>query len=213
MTITRCLLLSLAALVSIASPAAAQNRCYCDNAQFNSLTNVWKPMPDENTSQVSATELAAERKLMARVLEMFKSSFVPVGAIGYHSANYDTRPQGTNTSKYGNTYTFVLSPHMIECVNDKPVAIDVSLGNVSVQVNTSFFDEDIAGDASVGFSFLPRGYYQRKDKTELPQANAITASTSSTSPTAQRCGGSRAMESFHFARSRGASSCRSRSRS
>ena len=28
------------------------------------------------------------------------------------------------------------------------------------------------GDSSVGFSFLPRGYYQLKDKIELPQANA-----------------------------------------
>ena len=169
MTFIRCLLISLAPLAWIASPAA-QNT-YCDSAQFNSLTNIWKPQPDQNTGQVTAVELAAERKIMGRVLDMFKSAFVPTGAIGLHSANYDILPQAvTNKSRYGNTYSFVLSHHKIECVNGKPVALDVSLGNVSVQVNTSFVDEATAPRDS-GFSFLPRGYYQRKEKTELPQAN------------------------------------------
>ena len=172
MPITRCLLLSLGLLASTALPAAAQNT-YCDSAQFNSLTNVWKPQPDQNTGEVTAVELAAERKIMGRVLEMFRSAFVPNGGIGYHSADYQILPQAvTNQSRYGNTYTFVLSNHKIECRNDKPVAIDVSLGNVSVQVNTSFVGEATNGDSAVGFSFLPRGYYQRKDKTALPEANA-----------------------------------------
>jgi hypothetical protein len=170
MTMIRCLLLALVSLTWVASPATAQ-RTYCDSSQFNSLTNVWKAQPDENTGEVTGAELAAERKLMVRVLEMFKSAFVPTGAIGLHSADYQILPQALNTSRYGNTSSFVLSLHKIECVNDKPVALDVSLGNVSVQVNTSFVDEAGPGDASVGFSFLPRGYYQRKDKTELPQAN------------------------------------------
>jgi hypothetical protein len=172
MTITRCLLLSLALLAWTALPASAQ-RTYCDSAQFNSLTNVWKPEPDQNTGEISAVELAAERKLMTRVLEMFKSAFVPNGGIGYHNANYDVLPHAvTNKARYGNTYSFVLSNHKIECVNGKPVAIDVSLGNVSVQVNTQFAGEAGTGDSSVGFSYLPRGYYQRKDQTALPQANA-----------------------------------------
>jgi hypothetical protein len=171
MTITRCLLLSLALLASTALPAAAQNT-YCDSAQFNSLTNMWKPQPDQNTGQVTAVELAAERKIMGRVLEMFKSAFVPNGGIGYYGANYDILPQAvTNKSRYGNTYTFILSNHKIECRNGKPVAIDVSLGNVSVQVNTSFVGEATNGDSAVGFSFLPRGYYQLKGKTALPQGN------------------------------------------
>jgi hypothetical protein len=171
MTISRCLLLCLAPLAWIALPAA-QNT-YCDSAQFNSLTNIWKPQPDQNTGQVTAVELAAERKIMVRVLDMFKSAFVPTGAIGLYSANYDILSQAvTNKARYGNTYSFVLSHHKIECVNGKPVALDVSLGNVSVQVNTSFVDEAVApGSSSDGFSFLPRGYYQRKDRTELPQAN------------------------------------------
>ena len=68
---------------------------------------------------------------------MFKSAFVPTGAIGLYSANYDILPQAvTNKSRYGNTYIFILSNHKIECLNGKPVALDVSLGNVSVQVNT-----------------------------------------------------------------------------
>ncbi len=104
---------------------------------------------------------------MVRALDMFKSAFVPTGAIGVHSANYDILPQTLNKSRYGNTYSFVLSLQKIECVNSQPVALDVSLGNVSVQVNTNFVDEAIVGDSAVGFSFLPRGYYQRKDKTEL----------------------------------------------
>jgi hypothetical protein len=170
MTITRCLLLSLASLTWIASPAAAQ-RTYCDSSQFNSLTNVWKAQPDQNTREVTPVELAAERKLMGRALDMFKSAFVPSGAIGLHSADYQLLPQTLNQSRYGNTHSFVLSLQKIECVNDKPVALDVSLGTVSVQVNTSFVDEAGPGDTSVGFSFLPRGYYQRKGETALPQAN------------------------------------------
>jgi hypothetical protein len=166
----RCLLLFLASLTWIALPAAAQ-RTYCDSSQFNSLTNIWKAQPDGNTREVTGVELAAERKIMVRALDMFKSAFVPTGAIGLHGADYQILPQALNKSAYGNTYSFVLSLHKIECVNDKPVALDVSLGNVSVQVNTSFVDESGPGDASVGFSFLPRGYYQRKDKTALPEAN------------------------------------------
>ena len=170
MIIAHLVLLSLAPLAWIALPAA-QNTC--DSAQFNSLTNIWKPQPDQNTGKITAVELAAERKIMGRVLEMFKSAFVPNGAIGYYSADYQILPQAvTNPSRYGNTYNFVLSNHKIECRNDKPVAIDVSLGNVSVQVNTSFVGEATNGDSAVGFSFLPRGYYQRKDKTALPEANA-----------------------------------------
>ena len=170
MTIIRCLLLFLASLTWIASPAAAQ-RTYCDSSQFNSLTNIWKLQPDENTSEVTAAELAAERKIMGRTLDMFKSAFVPTGAIGLHSADYQLLPQALNKSRYGNTHAFVLSLQKIECVNSKPVALDVSLGTVSVEVNTSFVDEANVGDASAGFSFLPRGYYQRKEKIELPRAN------------------------------------------
>ena len=122
MTITRCLLLSLAPLAWIASPAA-QNT-YCDSSQYNSLTNIWKPQPDQNTGQVTAIELAAERKIMVRVRDMFTSAFVPTGAIGLYSANYDILPQArTNTDRYGNTYIFTLSNHKIECHNGKPAAL------------------------------------------------------------------------------------------
>jgi hypothetical protein len=38
--------------------------------------------------------------------------------------------------------------------------LDVSLGNVSVQVNMQFVGEAENGDSSVGFSYLPRRYYQ-----------------------------------------------------
>ena len=86
---------------------------------------------------------------------------------------YDILPQAvSNKSRYGNTYIFSLSNHRIECRNDKPVALDVSLGNVSVQVNMQFVGEAENGDSSAGFSYLPRGYYQLKDKIALPQANA-----------------------------------------
>jgi hypothetical protein len=172
MTLIRCVLLLVALVAWNASPASAQNT-YCDASQFDALTNMWKLEPDQNTRQVPAGDLPAERKVMQRVVEMFKSAFVPNGAAGYYGVNYDTTPQvATSKDRYGNTYTFFLSNHKIECYNGKPTAMDVSLGVVGVQVNTAFVDEAIIGDASVGFSYLPRGYYQRKDKTELPQANA-----------------------------------------
>jgi len=171
MTIVRCALLLVALVTWNASPASAQNTP-CDASQFNTLTNMWKLEPDQNTSQVPAAELAAERKVMQRVVEMFKSKFVPTGAAGYYGVNYDTLPQMLNKSRYGNTFMFFLSNHKIECRNDKPAALDVSYGNVSVQVNMHFVEEAGNGDSSVGFSFLPRGYYQLKDKIALPQANA-----------------------------------------
>ena len=171
MPITRYFLLSLVLLTWTASLGAAQNTT-CDSSQFDALTNMWKLEPDQNTREVTPGELAAERKIMQRVVDMFKSAFVPTGAIGLYGANYDILPQArTNTDRYGNTYIFTLSNHKIECHNGKPAALDVSLGNVSVQVNMQFAGEASNGDSSVGFSYLPRGYYQRKDKIEVPQAN------------------------------------------
>jgi hypothetical protein len=46
---------------------------------------------------------------MVRALDMFKSAFVPTGAIGLHSADYQLLPQALNKPRYGNTYSFVLS--------------------------------------------------------------------------------------------------------
>jgi len=171
MTVIRCLPLLLALLASTTSLASAQNK-YCDGSQFDALTNMWKLEPDQNTGQVTAGELAAERTVMRRVVEMFKSAFVPTGAAGYYGVNYDVLPQALNKNRYGNTYIFSLSNHKIECVGGKPVALDVSLGNVSVQVNMHFVGEAGNGDSSVGYSFLPRGYYQLKDGIALPQANS-----------------------------------------
>lgn len=172
MTIIRCILLLVALLTWNASLASAQNTP-CDTSQFDSLTNMWKLEPDQNASQVPAGELAAERNVMRRVVEMFTSAFVPTGAAGYYGVNYDILPHAvTNRSRYGNTYVFTLSNHKIECRNGKPAALDVSFGNVSVQVNVQFVGEAHNGDSSVGFSYLPRGYYQLKDKTALPQPNA-----------------------------------------
>jgi len=172
MTTIRRVLLLLALVGCNASLASAQNT-YCDASQFDALTNMWKLEPDQNTSQVPAGELPAERRVMQRVVEMFKSTFVPTGAAGYYGVNYDILPQAvTNKSRYGNTYIFTLSNHKIECRGGKPVALDVSLGNVSVQVNMQFVGEAENGDSSVGFSYLPRGYYQLKDRIALPQATA-----------------------------------------
>jgi hypothetical protein len=133
MTIIRGVPLLVALVAWNASAAWAQNTP-CDASQFDALTNMWKLEPDQNTREIPAGELAAERKVMQRVVEMFKSAFVPTGAAGYYGVNYDILPQAVlNKSRYGNTYIFSLSNHRIECRNDKPVALDVSLGNVSVQ--------------------------------------------------------------------------------
>ncbi|HUR04211.1 MAG TPA: hypothetical protein VM347_16820 [Nonomuraea sp.] len=39
-------------------------------------------------------------------------------------------------------------------------------------MNVHFVEEAGNGDSAVGFSYLPRGYYQLKDKIALPQGNA-----------------------------------------
>ncbi len=172
MTLIRCLLLLVALVNWDASLASAQNPP-CDESQFHTMTNMWKLEPDQNASQVPAGELPAERKVMRRVVEMFTSAFVPTGAAGLYGVNYDIVPHAvTNKSRYGNTYTFTLSNHKIECHNGKPAALDVSFGNVSVQVNVQFVGEASNGEPSVGFSYLPRGYYQLKDRTALPQPTA-----------------------------------------
>src|SRR5687767_1623756 len=150
MTIIRCALLLAALVAWCASPASAQAPP-CDESQFHTTTNMWKLEPDQNASQVPAGELPAERKIMRRVVEMFKSTFVPTGAAGLYGVNYDIVPHAVNNkSRYGNTYTFVLSNHQIECHHGKPAALDVSFGNVSVQVNVQFVGEAHAGEPSVG---------------------------------------------------------------
>lgn len=172
MKIIRVVLFAIPLVASVPSPASAQ-RNYCDASRFDSMTNLWKLEPDQNTREIPAGDLAVERKLMQRVAEMFKSTFVPTGAAGYYGANYDLLPHAVNNkSRYGNTYTFVLSNHKIECINDKPAVIDVSYGTVGVEVNVHLVDEAGVGDPYAGFSYLPRGYYQRKEGIVLPQANA-----------------------------------------
>ena len=172
MTIIRRVLLLVVLLTSNASRAPAQNTP-CDVSQFDTLTNMWKLEPDQNTREVSVAELAAERRVMRPVVQMFKSTFVPNGAAGYYGVNYDIRPHAvTNKSRYGNTYEFMLSVQMLRCRSGKPVAVDVSFGNVSVQVNVHLIDEAVENDSRVGFSYLPRGYYQRKDRVALPEATA-----------------------------------------
>ena len=172
MPIIRYVLLSVVLVTGTSSLAAAQSPA-CDTSQFATMTNLWKPQPDQNTTAVTPAELAAERQIMQRVLAMFKSAFVPTGAIGLYSANYDIYDHARlNTRRYGNTYTFVLSNHKIECHNGRPAALDVSLGNVSVQVNVELSGEASRTEPAVGFNYLPRGYYQRKDRTEIPQPNA-----------------------------------------
>src|SRR6478609_7497348 len=102
-------LLLIVLLTSNASLASAQNT-YCDGSQFDALTNMWKLEPDQNTREIPAGELAAERKVMQRVVAMFKSAFVPTGAAGLYGVNYDILPHAvTNKNRYGNTYMFTLS--------------------------------------------------------------------------------------------------------
>ena len=96
MTISRCVLLLVVLVAWNVSPASAQNT-QCDASQFDALTNMWKLEPDQNTRQVPAGELPAERKVMQRVVEMFKSAFVPTGAAGYYGVNYDILPQALRT--------------------------------------------------------------------------------------------------------------------
>ena len=170
-------------------PTPAQNT-QCDASQFDALTNMWKLEPDQNTRQIPAGELAAERKVMQRVVEMFKSAFVPTGAAGYYGVNYDILPQAvTNKSRYGNTYIFSLSNHRIYCRSGKPVALDVSLGNVSVQVNVHFIGEAEKGDSSVGFSYLPRGYHTSSKTRSRCRRPMPRGSRSWTPSTARPSGG------------------------
>ena len=75
MPITRYFLLSLVLLTLTASLGPAQNTT-CDTSQFDAMTNMWKLEPDQNTREVTPGELAAERKIMQRVVDMFKSAFV-----------------------------------------------------------------------------------------------------------------------------------------
>ena len=113
--------------------------------------------PDQNTRQIPAGELAAERKVMQRVAEMFKSAFVPTGAAGYYGVTYDILPHAvTNKSRYGNTCIFTLSNHKIECRSGKPVALDVSLRDVSVQVNTGLLSyyQRLLSDATDAVAFV-----------------------------------------------------------
>jgi hypothetical protein len=123
MPIIRCVLPVLALIAWTASSASAQSPP-CDESQFHATTNMWKLEPDQNASQVPAGELPAERKVMRRVLEMFTSAFVPTGAAGLYGVNYDIVPHAvTNKSRYGNTYTFTLSNHKIECHLKEGIAL------------------------------------------------------------------------------------------
>ena len=158
-------------LLSIAPVASAQTRC--DATQFDELTDFWKREPDQNTRGLPAAELAAERRVMERVLGMFTSAHVPHGAAAYYGVDYQILPHArVNGARYGNTYSFALSNHRIYCRDGKPVALDVSMGSVGIHVNTQLVGEASDGDSSVGFSYLPRGYYTIDGRLTLPAPNA-----------------------------------------
>ena len=105
MTIIRCVLL-LAVLVTWNASLASAQDTRCDASQFHALTNMWKLEPDQNTRQIPAGDLVAERKVMQRVVEMFKSTFVPTGAAGYYGVNYDILPQAVTNKSRTATPTF-----------------------------------------------------------------------------------------------------------
>ena len=206
MTIIRYVLLLVVLVTWNTSLASAQNT-QCDASQFDALTNMWKLEPDQNTRQISAGDLAAERKVMQRVVEMFKSAFVPTGAAGYYGVNYDILPQAvTNKSRYGNTYIFTLSNHKIECRNDKPVALDVSLGNVSVQVNMHFVEEANRTAIPPSASATCRAGTISSRTGSRCLRPMPRGSRSSTSSTARRSGGSPGLAPCRSGSSPGASS-------
>ncbi len=128
--------LSLLFLLALGSSiVSAQD---CDPEKIKTAPGTWITYPDQNTGGLSTAELAAERKLIASINQVFQDNYKPVGVTASHSANYDMQPPLVDTqhpNRYGHPYYYLLMNFPNYCKGGKVVKNDHSNATLLINVN------------------------------------------------------------------------------
>ncbi len=109
----------------------------CDPVKIKTIPGTWITRADVNTGGLTAAELAAERKLIASIHQVFKENYNPVGVTASHGANYNKNseidPQHTN--RYGHPYNYLLMNFPNYCKGGKVVKNDHSNATLVIGIN------------------------------------------------------------------------------
>ncbi len=122
-------------IVSAQGPPAGQ--ADCDPEKIKTASGTWISRPDVNTSGLSAAELAAERKLIASISQVFRDNYKPVGVTASHGANYDkiSEIDPKHTNRYGHPYYYLLMNFPNYCKGGKALKNDHSNATLMIGIN------------------------------------------------------------------------------
>lgn len=110
----------------------------CDPENIKTAPGSWTTYPDQNTGGLTAAELAAERKLIASINQVFQDQYKPVGVTAQHSANYDMKPSDIDTrhpNRYGHPYYYLLMNFANYCKGGRVEKHDHSHATLIINVN------------------------------------------------------------------------------
>lgn len=129
----------------------------CDLEKIKTAPGTWITRADVNTGGLTAAELAAERKLIASIHQVFRDNYKPVGVTASHGANYDKiseiDPQHPN--RYGHPYKYLLMNFPNYCKGGKVVKNDHSNATLMIGINNGpYIGEYYDSIASDGYKTL-----------------------------------------------------------
>ncbi len=144
----------------------------CDPEKIKTAPGTWTSFTDQNTGGLTPAELAAERKLVASIRQVFQDNYKPVGVTARHSANYNMNPSEINArhpNRYGHPYSYMLMNFANSCKNGKLVKNDHSNATLIINVNWgleigNFYDTiaiidrngEVNSNAYIGYNTLEK---------------------------------------------------------
>lgn len=109
----------------------------CDPEKIKTAPGTWITRADVNTGGLTAAELAAERKLITSISQVFRDNYKPVGVTASHGANYDkiSEIDPKHTNRYGHPYNYLLMNFPNYCKGGKVVKNDHSNATLMIGIN------------------------------------------------------------------------------
>ena len=155
----------------------------CDSEKVKTAPGSWTTYDDQNIGGLTAAELAAERKLIASINQIFQDNYKPVGVTARHSANYDMKPSEIDTrhpNRYGHPYYYLLMNFPNYCKDGKVLKHDHSSATMIINVNNGpdighFYDDiaitgpdgEVNSDAHIGYRILSKDFFSNGKLPDL----------------------------------------------
>ena len=143
----------------------------CDPEKITTAPGSWITYVDKNTRGLTPAELAAERKIIASIHQVFKDNYTPIGVTASHSANYDINNSEVDTrhpNRFGHPYYYLLMNFPNYCKNGKFQKEDHSNATLTININTAPYydtiaildrDGEVNSNAHIGYHTLGRDYF------------------------------------------------------